>query len=90
MQRFFTQHGHNPKYNMKRLSILIIICFVTFASCKKETIISGNIIGKWKYAQTYYSIGGPLIYVPTDNRNQWILFNANGSFQSKCHSLSRQ
>lgn len=75
------------KKDMRHLLILIIIWSVAFVSCKKSPIqtdesFSKNLIGKWKYTQNFYSIGGPLIYRSTDNLKQWIVFNDDGSFNS--------
>ncbi len=72
---------------MKHLLILITIWFLAFLSCKKSLTqtdepFSKNLNGKWKYAQNFYSIGGPLIYRSTDNLKQWVVFNADGSFNS--------
>lgn len=56
-------------------------------ACKKTLLetpdgSSKNITGKWKYSQTFYSDGGPLIYKPTAYLNQWVNFNSNSSFLS--------
>jgi len=71
---------------MKSLLIFITIWSLTLASCKKTTFsgktISEKITGKWRYAQAFYSIGGPLIYVSTESLRQWIEFKADGNFTS--------
>ena len=80
-------HNFINKKDMKHLLILITKWSVAFLSCKKsltqtDESFSKNLIDKWKYTQNFYSIGGPLIYRSTDNLKQWIVFNADGSFNS--------
>ena len=65
---------------MNRLVIFIAICSFTHLSCNKQ--IPSGLTGKWRYTQSYYSIGGPLIYVSTESAGQWIIFNTDGSFKS--------
>ncbi|MEP6926061.1 MAG: hypothetical protein ABI834_00425 [Ginsengibacter sp.] len=72
---------------MKRLFILMIGWSLSIVSCNKSSTLPGktfseNITGKWRYAQYYYSNGGPLIYVSTGSLNQWIAFDADGRFTS--------
>jgi hypothetical protein len=70
---------------MKHLFGAAIAMSIIFLSCTKSPLIknaSKELAGKWRYTQTFYSIGGPLIYEPTDNLNQWIVFETNGSFTS--------
>lgn len=71
---------------MKRFFTLLIVCLPALVACDKqvteEKSFSEQITGKWKFSQSFYSIGGPLIYVSTENLNQWIDFKADGGFSS--------
>ena len=75
---------------MKFLLILMSVWSLTLFSCSKpsqSTSLSKNsfsekLTGKWQHTQSYYSIGGPLIYVSTESLGQWIVFKDNGGFAS--------
>jgi len=64
--------------------VLIFFCI----SCKKQTENYSRkepvtLSGKWNYTKSFYSIGGPFIFISTKNLNQWILFGTTGkSFSS--------
>ena len=76
---------------MKSLLACSVAISVIFLSCSKSPLInvSKDLSGKWKYSQSFYSIGGPLIYEPTDDLNQWIIFNTNGSFKSNMSQFEK-
>jgi hypothetical protein len=85
MQRFPWYCCQKQQLCMKRLLIFITIWSFTHISCNKSipsVCFSEKITGKWRYTESYYSIGGPLIYVSTESAGQWIIFNADGSFKS--------
>lgn len=71
---------------MKCLLIVITVWSLTFISCSKSSLseksFSEKITGKWRYTQSYYSAGGPLIYVSTERFGQWIVFKDDGGFTS--------
>ncbi|MEO6638325.1 MAG: hypothetical protein ABIN25_08615 [Ginsengibacter sp.] len=72
---------------MKCLLIFVLIGSLNFFGCKKPAIentktSSKNITGKWNYTQAFYSMGGPLIFTSTAERNQSILFETDSSFSS--------
>jgi hypothetical protein len=68
---------------MKRVLIVIAAGSFFIFSCNKTSLTgkkySPSLSGKWKYAQAFYSNGGPLIYESTESLNQWIVFNADSS-----------
>lgn len=43
-------------------TLYLLILLVALGSSGKNKIINNNLIGKWKAVESYYSIGGPLIY----------------------------
>ena len=68
-------------------AFLIIIILASLNSCMKSSLpaMPGapvSLIGRWKYSQTFYSIGGPLIYKSTEDLNQWVQFNSDGTCAS--------
>jgi hypothetical protein len=86
---FFVLLSKKQNINMKLLLVLMSVCTFTFLSCSKpsqstleKNALSEKIVGKWKHTQSYYSIGGPLIYVSTENLGEWIEFKNNGRFAS--------
>ena len=67
---------------MKYILMSLILIFIGI-SCKKQTENYSRkepktLSGKWNYSKSFYSIGGPLIYVSTKNLKQWILFGPAG------------
>jgi hypothetical protein len=71
---------------MKTFLLSILILTVVAASCSKPAASgkhsSGEFTGRWRYAERFYSIGGPLIYESTEGLKQWIEFKADGGFAS--------
>ncbi|MBE7171987.1 MAG: hypothetical protein INR73_15480 [Williamsia sp.] len=71
---------------MKQAFVLIYCCLLALTACEKADSTGKNypenLIGKWNYSQSFYSIGGPLIYTNTERLHQWIEFKADGSFSS--------
>ena len=61
------------------LSLWLILIFLTH-SCKKEELVdSSALLGKWKLYDTYFSIGGPLIYSRVAEGNDvYLTFDARG------------
>lgn len=90
MQRFYLHCCQRQNTGMKLMLILISVASLTLLSCSKpsqsrslsKNSITEKIPGKWRYTQSYYSIGGPLIYVSTESLGQWIVFNDDGGFAS--------
>lgn len=66
--------------------LLLIAFFLALTACEKSTVstktLPENLTGKWNYTQSFYSPGGPLVYISTDDLHQWIDFKADGSFSS--------
>jgi len=68
---------------MKTLTaLLIIIVTLQLSSCQKDNnnkkVANASLLGNWKLAGNYMSIGGPQYFVPaTENFNA--SFNADGS-----------
>jgi len=49
------------------LTLLLAVLSIVFFSCEKgETLKSATLTGKWKLFDSFYSIGGPLIYKQAD------------------------
>ena len=69
-----------------KYALLLIAFFLTLTACEKSTVptktLPENLTGKWNYTQSFYSPGGPLVYVSTDDLYQWINFKADGGFSS--------
>ena len=75
-------------------AFLIIVILALFTGCKKSSLpVNPNapvsLIGRWKYSQSFYSIGGPLIYKSTENLNQWVQFNSDGTFSSNTSAFAQ-
>ena len=69
---------------MKQAFYLTIL-LLSLGACNKalnNKTFSKELTGKWDYNQSFYSIGGPLIYTSTENLHQWINFKADGTFAS--------
>ncbi len=50
------------------LTFLSLALSIAFFSCEKgETLKSATLTGKWKLFDSFYSIGGPLIYKQADS-----------------------
>lgn len=74
--------------------LLVIVVLGLFISCKKSNLPVNpgapvSLIGQWKYSQSFYSIGGPLIYTSTENLHQWVQFNSNGTFSSNTSTFKQ-
>jgi hypothetical protein len=69
---------------MKKLLFLSLILLILISGCKKSDLvpIDKNLIGKWTYAEYYYSIAGPGQWHPVEPANQTIEFKSGGSFIS--------
>lgn len=69
---------------IRRLYMLITFSLLASTGCEKSPVTakssSTDLSGRWNYSQSYYSIGGPLIYVSTGNLHQWIEFHTGGGF----------
>ncbi|MEP6616703.1 MAG: hypothetical protein ABJA57_09005 [Ginsengibacter sp.] len=80
------------KSGMARLFLFLILGSLALFACNKSnlttTSFTTGITGKWRYTQTYYSIGGPLIYKSTETENLWVVFNNDGSFASNIPHFS--
>ena len=68
----------------RRVCLLITISLLALTACEKSMVagkgLSAGLAGRWNYSQSYYSIGGPLMYVSTENLHQWIDFGTGGNF----------
>lgn len=86
VQRFSLYSCQEQNICMKFLLVVISLWSCTLFSCNKSSLptpgksVPEELTGKWHYAQSFYSIGGPLIYVSTENLKQWIEFKDNGTF----------
>lgn len=64
---------------MKVLRFLVFAISILMISCSEEDLADTAFTGKWKLVQTYYSIGGPLIYNDINPENEeFIQFKNNG------------
>ena len=66
--------------------LLASLLILGLTSCSKrasktpDTIFT--LVGKWKYVSYFMSSGGPIVTTPAEPKNQFVLFNADGSFSS--------
>lgn len=93
VQRFLIGRCQTKKSSMKK-TFLILVALALFISCKKSSLplspdAPASLIGRWKYSQSFYSIGGPLIYKSTDNLNQWVQFNSDGTCASNTSTFKQ-
>lgn len=93
MQRFLFGRCQAQKTSMKNIFLAIVVLGL-FISCKKSNLPANpgapvSLIGRWKYSQAFYSIGGPLIYTSTENLHQWVQFNSDGTFSGNTSAFKQ-
>ena len=61
---------------------IVSMIIVSFWGCRKSflPVIDRNLIGRWVYVESYYSVGGPGKWHPVLPSNQKIEFKPNGQF----------
>lgn len=71
---------------MKRLTYIFLAIVLFTAACKKGDIDpSIPLVGKWKAAEYYYSIGGPGVWTAVPE-HKYLRFFSNGILQTDYYS----
>jgi hypothetical protein len=64
-------------------AIVLFTAISIFSSCDEKDLVTHTLLGKWELADTYLSIGGPLIYKKASEENQIVLtFKNSGELSS--------